>query len=274
MGLIIVINSNGTMLTDEILDCLTANKPRKVNLSLYGSNDKIYADLCRNPHGFTQVTNCIERLLERKIDVRLNMAITPWNKEDFPNMLAVADKYNLSVAIANYIFPANRRNLTYKEARLHRFPPELAGKYEVEISRLYRTSKEINDIAKNKIDLVENAVKPQREQKEGFWCRGGNSSFWVTWDWRVLPCGMVQYPFVKTEGKTFGESWKKLREEVDKIWLSSECYNCPKKNICQTCAASMLTETGAYDKKPEYHCRFTNELLNTYEEILKENGND
>lgn len=274
MGLIIMINSNGTMLTDKILDGLTANKPRRVNLSLYGSNDKVYEDLCRNPKGFTQVINCVERLRERNIDIRFSMAITPWNKEDFPNMLAVAKKYQIPVSIANYIFPAQRRNLTCEEAASHRFSPELAGKYGEEIGKLYETKQELYMNAKRRIEEVERFSKPEREQRRGFWCRGGNSSFWVTWDWRVLPCGMVQFPAVKTRGNDFGETWQQLRREMDKIWLSSECYNCPKRSVCQTCAASMVTETGFYGKKPEYQCKMTDALLSVYEKILKEEKND
>lgn len=274
MGLIILINSNGTMMTDEILDGLTANKPRRVNLSLYGSSDKIYADLCRNPKGFTQVINAVERLQERKIDIRFSMAVTPWNKDDFPNMIAVAKKYDVPVSIANYIFPAQRRNMTCEEAALHRFSPELAGAYGVEVSKLYNTNETLCHTAIEKLNKVKNASIPEWEQRNGFWCRGGNSVFWVTWDWRVLPCGMVQHPAVKTNGDDFGESWKKLRAEMDKVWLSSECYNCPKKSVCQTCAASMMTETGSYGMKPEYQCRMTDAALAEYEAILKENSND
>lgn len=270
MGLIIMINSNGTLLKDEILDGLTANKPRRVNLSLYGSSDEVYADLCRNPKGFTQVMNCVERLRERNIDIRFNMAITPWNKEDFPNMLKVADEYQIPVSIANYIFPAQRRNLTCEEAAKHRFLPELAGKYGVEISKLYESKEDLIRIAQNKLNKVKNATLPEREQRSGFWCRGGNSSFWVTWDWRMLPCGMVQMPAVQLQADRFAECWNKLRNEIDKIWLSSECYNCPKKSVCQSCAASMQTETGSYKKKPEYQCQMTEASLNAYKEILRE----
>lgn len=270
MGLIIMINSNGTLLKDEILDGLTENKPRRVNLSLYGSSDEVYADLCRNPKGFTQVMNCVERLRERNIDIRFNMAITPWNKEDFPNMLKVADEYQIPVSIANYIFPAQRRNLTCEEAAKHRFSPELAGKYGVEISKLYESKEDLIRIAQNKLNKVKNATLPEREQRSGFWCRGGNSSFWVTWDWRMLPCGMVQMPAVQLQENRFAECWNKLRNEIDKIWLSSECYNCPKKSVCQSCAASMKTETGSYKKKPEYQCQMTEASLNAYKEILRE----
>lgn len=274
MGLIIMINSNGTLLSDEILETLAGNKPRRVNLSLYGSSDRVYGDLCRNPKGFTQVMECVERLQDRQIDIRFNMALTPWNRDDFPAMLEVAQKRNIPVSIANYIFPAQRRSLTGEEAARHRFSPELAGKYGMEITKLYETKEELLRIARAKLDRVSNPSVPEREQRSSFWCRGGNSSYWVTWDWQLLPCGMVQEPFVQIEAGQFADSWQCLRREMERIWLSSECYHCPKKPVCQTCAASMLTETGSYDKKPDYQCRMTEACIAACEEILREAVNE
>lgn len=274
MGLVIMINSNGTLLTDEILDVLAKNKPRRVNLSLYGSSDKVYEDLCRNPKGFTQVIDTVEKLKSKGIDIRFNMAITPWNKEDFPNMVAVADKYMIPTSIANYIFPAHRRNLTCEEAALHRFTPELAGEYGVEISKLYQTTEELLETAKRKIEKASNRILPTQQQRNGFWCRGGTSSFWVTWNGDLLPCGMVRQPAVPINSKKFGENWKQLREEMQKIMLSSECYTCSKKDVCQTCAASMLAENDTFNKKPEYHCRLTDASLKAYEQIVKELEHD
>ena len=274
MGLVIMINSNGTLLTNDILEVLATNKPRRINISLYGSNDKIYCDLCRNPHGFTQVMNCVERLRSRDIDVRFNMALTPWNKDDFPNMLAVADRYMIPTSIANYIFPANRRNLTCKEAALHRFPPELAGRYGVEVAKLYNSKEELLETARHKLEKANNTSTLDSPQRKGFWCRGGTSSFWITWDWRLLPCGMVQHPAVPVNADQFQENWVQLRTEMQKIVLSPECYNCPKKAVCQTCAAAMITETGAYDQRPEYHCYMTDAMLDAYANLLKETENE
>lgn len=273
MGLVIMINTNGTVLNDEILHVLFENKPRRINISLYGSSNQVYEKLCRNPVGFSQVINCIEKLQHHQIDIRLNMALTPWNRDDFPNMLEVAKKYDVPVSIANYIFPAKRRNKDSIAADKYRFSPELAAEYSVEISKYYEKYDELVKSANDKLSLVKNAANPDKEQKPGFWCRGGTSSFWVTWDWMLTPCGMINTPSVPLDINKFEVAWKKLRDEVNKIWLSSECYNCSKRTVCQTCAASMVAETDSFCKKPEYQCRLTDSLLNAYRYITKEAEN-
>lgn len=55
LGMVLTINTNGTMITREIADLWQRNLPRRVNISLYGSDDGIYEKFCRNPKGFTQV---------------------------------------------------------------------------------------------------------------------------------------------------------------------------------------------------------------------------
>ena len=46
MGFRIVVNSNGSMLTDEILDCFRKYPPGRVNVSVYGASEETYRDLC------------------------------------------------------------------------------------------------------------------------------------------------------------------------------------------------------------------------------------
>ena len=42
MGFRIVVNSNGSMLTDEILDCFRKYPPGRVNVSVYGASEETY----------------------------------------------------------------------------------------------------------------------------------------------------------------------------------------------------------------------------------------
>jgi len=49
LGLIITINTNGTLITKEYADLLHRHKPRRVNVTLYGSSDQVYARLSKIP---------------------------------------------------------------------------------------------------------------------------------------------------------------------------------------------------------------------------------
>ena len=46
MGFRITINSNGSLLNEEILSCFKRYPPSRVNISLYGACDEKYQELC------------------------------------------------------------------------------------------------------------------------------------------------------------------------------------------------------------------------------------
>ena len=89
LGICVTINTNGTLITEEIADMWQQDLPRRVNISLYGSSDDIYGHYCRNSKGFTQVMHGIKLLKERNISVKLNCTLTPWNRDDMDNILLV-----------------------------------------------------------------------------------------------------------------------------------------------------------------------------------------
>ena len=77
LGIIIEINSNGTLIDEQTVAWLREVPPQRINITLYGASDVTYGRLCRNPKGFTQVSRAIRLLKEARINVRLNCSVTP-----------------------------------------------------------------------------------------------------------------------------------------------------------------------------------------------------
>ena len=69
MGFCISINSNGTMIDEDVIEWLKHYPPMRINMTLYGASDETYGRLCNNPKGFTQVTKAISLLKENNIQV-------------------------------------------------------------------------------------------------------------------------------------------------------------------------------------------------------------
>jgi radical SAM protein with 4Fe4S-binding SPASM domain len=53
----------------------------------------------------------------------------------------------------------------------------------------------------------------------------------------------------------FDAAWEQIRAETAKIRTPAKCVSCGYKEICGACAAVYYTETGAFDRVPEYVCR-------------------
>lgn len=49
LGMILTINTNGTLIDEEWADFFAKNRPRRINITLYGSDDTAYETLCHYP---------------------------------------------------------------------------------------------------------------------------------------------------------------------------------------------------------------------------------
>ena len=78
MGFRIVINTNGSLFNEKIATCFEKYPPAKINVSLYGSNEITYKQLC-GIEAYHKVIKTIERLKEIGILVRITMTLTPYN---------------------------------------------------------------------------------------------------------------------------------------------------------------------------------------------------
>lgn len=111
----------------------------------------------------------------------------------------------------------------------------------------------------------------QSTEGDGIRCRAGKCSFWVTWDGRFLPCGMLpgeNAPNVFETG--FDEAWDQAKTDAAAIRLPVECSSCELKDQCRACAAMVLTESGNYHTVPEYRCRMAHEYPAACQQLADE----
>ena len=254
MGFVISINSNATLITEETVAWLKENPPQRINITLYGASDATYARLCSHPTGFTQVTRAIELLRDAGISVKLNCSVTPENVCDLEDIIAYSDEHKLVLQATSYMFPPLRRDAE-SVGRNARFAAEECARTEVKIRRLQYGAENLREYCKA-IESHQPVDTPLCAdcEGEGLQCRAGKSAFWVTWDGRMTPCGMVNEPAVFPFGQGFADAWQSLRAQTAALHLPPECAGCDAKHYCHTCAAMCYTETGRYDCKPQYRC--------------------
>ena len=99
------------------------------------------------------------------------------------------------------------------------------------------------------------------EEGEGVRCRAGSTSFWMTWDGKMLPCGMLPVPEARPLEVGFDAAWDHIRSGTKQIRMPAACGSCPRRPVCPVCPAVCITETGAFDRVPQYLCRETEELI-------------
>lgn len=265
MGFVISINSNGTMITPETVAWLKEMPPSRINITLYGACNETYAGLCRNPQGFEQAVRAIELLKDAGIYVNINASFTPYNIDDMEAIYAFAKERDLTVTATSYMFPPMRSAREGVLDETVRFTAQEAGE-ALFCSKKCQLEPEafagLLQKAGQGVKAEDEDEECSRIPDEHMGCMAGRSSFWITWDGRMTPCGMMNQPVERPFEEDFASCWKKICEETEKILLPAECSNCSKRFACMVCGALTIAEgQGDSTKKPEYLCGMTDAYL-------------
>ena len=260
MGILISINTNGSMLRGEILERFLENPPFRFNISLYGGCNETYQRMCGLPV-YDQVKENIRKLRQAGVDVSLNVSITPYNRNDLEQIYIDAEELDVNVKCSSYMYPPIRLNGGDYGVG-NRLSAEESAAYSVEWDCLRFTPDEFEYRAKNMANLIN--TEPEGclvEEGEGIRCRAGSTSFWMTWDGRMMPCGMMTSPVVYPLEVGFDAAWEQLRQYTAQIRMPGKCVSCDYREICNVCAAVCLAETGHFEGVPEYVCHRSKEIV-------------
>ena len=258
MGMILTINTNGTLIDEEWVDFFSKHKPRRINITLYGSDKEAYDKLCHYPEGFEKVMHGIKLLKEKKIDVKISSSLTKKNQEDMEKIIQLGNELEVPVRIDSYMMPSTReRNKPYNmQCRLD---PVSAANVRIASLKLEMGDELFQQFIQKSLFEVENILCEETPGKMS--CNAGSCSFTINWQGMMRPCVVMSQPQVSVFEEGFMQAWEKIHDACDKIRLSSKCSACKLQTLCRTCAASAYLETGSYDGTPEYMCEYTKESL-------------
>ena len=269
LGLMISINSNGSMLQGKVLEEFLKDPPFRFNISLYGGSNETYRNMCGLP-AYDRVKANIRALREAGVQVSLNLSVTPYNCHDLAQIYADALELDVGVRFSSYMYPPVRIN-GQQFGCGNRLTAEEAARYAVEWDRIRLSEEEFAFRA----EQIRNRVCPEQEgcpveEGEGISCRAGSSSFWMTWDGKMMPCGMMTHPVAYPLEVGFDAAWDLIRQETARIHTPTACATCSDRDLCSVCAAVCLTETGKFDAVPTYVCAKTRAQVRYTEEVYRE----
>ena len=263
MGFVISVNTNGSLIDEKIIDLFKEYPPFRINISLYGASEDTYENLCEN-RKFTRVTENIRLLSAMGLSIRLNCVFNSFNCSDIEEIHKIAAETGILLRPAAYMYPPLRAKGETGE-NIARLSPEKAAECSFKCKQLEYSEETLRNKA---AQLMRNDCLYDDELSEnhGIRCRAGRSSFWVTHDGSMTPCGMMATPSVSLKEHSFSECWQSIRQKTAEIRLPKECITCRHRKNCSVCAAMCYSETGAFDGKPEYVCRMTDALTKLFVE--------
>lgn len=265
MGMILTLNTNATLIDQEWASFFCENKPRRINITLYGANNHTYEKMCHYPGGFDRVLNAIKLLREQNVDVRLGCSMTTDNVNDLSEMYKIANNLDVPIQTDTYMLPAIReRKKSFNEQK--RLSPEDAATLRIQSLRLEMDENQFEQFRQEKINEID-SFKNDEEKTCSVSCLAGSCSFSINWQGNLRPCVICTEPVASVFDIGFVKAWNQVSEAFRTVRYCSKCSVCKLRSLCPTCAIASKIETGSYMEKPEYLCRYTKEL----ERLLRKN---
>ncbi len=286
MGFILTVNTNGTLIDESAVEWLKRTPPSRFNITLYGASDETYGRLCGKPDGFTRATRAIRLLREAGMTVKVNISLTPYNAGDLEAMVRWCRENGLIIQATSYMFPPLRRDGASTGRNEGRFTPEEAAYWSAKIEsqlngeEAFLKRVEEQDLAALSTEPEEFCLPEESGEGDCIRCRAGRCTAWVTWRGQMNLCGMIPPEKAVNAFETgYMAAWKAVVAQADAVRLPAACRECALRDTCRACAAMVYTETGGYEKVPEYRCRmahaYAGQAARVAEEIRKarsENG--
>lgn len=268
MGLLVSVNTNASLIDDEMFEFFKNDPPERLNISLYGASEETYTNLCGGAY-YNKVLNNIKRLVEAGIKVVLNLSLTPYNEADKEKILEIAEELKLNIRSTPYIYPPVRRQEAVTGENPARFTSAEAARVKTEYDLLRFGKEEFLKRAerlKNGSLLDTDTCCDPSAEGESMKCRAGKSTCWLNYKGKMSVCGMFGNDGYDTLSDGFLNCWQRVMAERNAIRTPAGCVDCRYRKMCPACASMYKSETGSFDKIPEYICEFSKALL---ENILK-----
>jgi radical SAM protein with 4Fe4S-binding SPASM domain len=140
-----------------------------------------------------------------------------------------------------------------EEAKAYGYTDEEYENKRAENIEKNRLAAEAEDGVFDPADSDAGSNKEEKFKRKGaFSCAGGLTAFWITFDGKMTPCGLVDVLYSKPLEVGFLEAARQLREACEETSTCQECKTCELRRLCMVCPARVYLETGSFDKCPDY----------------------
>lgn len=262
-GLRMLLATNGTLLTPELVRQITDAGIQRVSISIDGANAETHDSFRRISGAFDAAWRGVEYLKEAGIPFQINTAIAKHNIAEIPDILNLVIEKG---AVALHIFLLVPTGCGKEIADDEMIDPQ---EYERVLNWFYDRSKDVPIGLKATCAPHYFRIARQRAKAEGApppvsghgheamtkGCLAGSAVCFVSHKGDVFPCGYLQISAGNIREQTFEDVWtnaevfKALRDEDN---LDGKCGYCEFRRVCMGCRARAYAYTGNYLSEEPY----------------------
>lgn len=242
MGFIITLNTNATLITEEVAQLFSEYKPRRVNVTLYGGNNDTYRRLCHVQQGYDRCVAGLELLHRYGVDARINLTMLKENQADYRSLLATADRLGMPSYKNCYLSFFCRDTCTSQQniAELRMSPEDVAAieldhqRHEMGEEKFWEYLHAVSQLIQTGKSVVPDGL--------GLECHAGKSSCWITWQGMMTPCVDMIHPGISLLDHSVSEVWNSIVHQSAALPKHTECSGCTLRALCNVCYANATNE--------------------------------
>lgn len=224
-GVIMSINTNAALFTNNIIDFLVSKPPERIQISLYGSSDEAY-ERVTGKKAFHTVAQSIDMLLEA--DLPVDIAVTPsiYMYEDFPNILQYIKSRKLPYNIAPFLI--SPREQTENSG-------ELSFEQRIELLKIQREIKGKPITEKRETAPEAGCHSDCDTSVFGMPCNAGTIRFVIDSKGFMIPCMSIPEIRINALENDFTVCWDYIHGKMAEVKQPPECSDCFYKTSCAHC---------------------------------------
>lgn len=266
-GMILTLNTNGTLINEAWADFFAEYRPRRINITLYGASAETYEKLCHYREGFEKALQGIRLLKDRGLDIKIGSSLMRDNRQDLAEIAAIGDRFHIPVRMDSYMMPSMLHQKQFIDQI--RLDPESAAVCQMKALQLEMTDELFHTLISKYVWEIEHLL-PDRSIKKHSGCYAGRCSFSIDWMGKLRPCVMMNEISADVFEQEFESAWQSVNQKISEIVLNSNCSHCSLRSLCRICPACAFLEEGHYQDRPDYMCRYTRKTYQLMKQELEE----
>jgi len=233
----ISILSNLTLLNDEIIAEMKANRLSSVQVSLYSMKGDIHDSITQSPGSFIKTRDAILRLIENDIPLQINCPTMKQNKNCYVDVTKWAGEHSVR-AVTDYILMARYDHTT----------DNLDSRLSLEeVGNIIKNIMESNPDYKERLVEADFAEVEKRDISDEILCGVCISSICMVANGNIYPCaGWQGYVCGNVAEQSLREIWENSPKVQYLRGLRKkdmpECMDCADRHFCAMCMVRNANE--------------------------------
>jgi len=242
VGMLVMLFTNGTLLTPELADFLAEWPPYFIEISLYGRTRETYEKITRVSGSFDRCMQGIQLALDRELKLGLKTVVLTVNQHELKAIKTFSEEIDVPFRYDAMLWPCKNGDIKPWSYQLS--PQEIVDLDKKDENR-YGQQKEMYSIIAKDYSRSENV----------FSCGAGFSGFHVDALGKMSVCMMVRKPAYDLRSGNVEEGWQFLGEvRAKKRELDTPCRTCDVGMLCIQCPGWSQMVHGDLETPVDYIC--------------------